>query len=196
MWSNKEGSSLFGKLLVVANGYGLASWAFRPTGGPKGNVWKESTGIALKGDSEAIGGLALTLIGGSGILGALAGITGPENHLFSVATMATTKLALAYFLVGLTGGLQEVKAPTAAAGAAPTVRPETEKILGLFRHHARTGVCVALYAILLWWRSKVGESLVRVDFYASSDVCHIVSRRNNHRCALTPSASTPPKSNR
>ena len=63
-------------------------------------------------------------------------------------------------MVGLTGGFAEP--PKSGGGAAPSIasslKPaDIEKTLNLFRHHARTGVCVLLYALLLWWRkgSKV-----------------------------------------
>ena len=131
----QSNSSLFGKILVCMNGYNLLSFALHDK---PSIVWKQLAGLSLPpGDAETMGALALGLVGSAGAFGVVSGVSGPSNHPFSVFSLALTKLILGFFVIN--------KATTTT---------KAEEVLSLGRFHARTGVVVLMYAVLLVWRAS------------------------------------------
>jgi len=136
-----ESSSVFGKGLIALNGYNLLSLAWQDRAA---TVWKELAGLSLEGtDGEALGTLALNMLGATGLMGVLSGLTGPGNHVLATLSLALTKLGFAFFLVKRATIAQELN-----------TKMDLSRALELGRYHARTGAVVLAYSLLLIWKGK------------------------------------------
>jgi hypothetical protein len=133
--ANGSVDSAFGKLLVGFSGYNLIAFALQDK---PAEVWSKVLGIAAQGQVETLGKFALSVLGATGAVSLLSAWGGPGFHQLPILSAGAVKVLFGYFLV------------TSATSDAKLGAASTE----LGRYHARTGLLLIVYALMLAWRSQ------------------------------------------
>ena len=174
----------FGKLLVAITGYNLVSFSLQDK--PL-QVLKASAGLVLEGrDAETVGNFTVGALGASGVLALATAWDGPSNHPLSVLMIGVLKFIFSFVLLN--------------RDADPKAKEPLTNLLELGRYHARTGILLFVYSLLLFWRAKTRLSAPKyiVDLEKRinerlDQMVAVVKDQKSRIDALNPTPTTPKK---